>query len=68
MTLGEILFLVTLGAAAGYYAHASHLDQRAFTAIQNGMDAWTRRSAQIMLQEIDFTFPADSKLDQLAPA
>ena len=66
MTLGEILFLLTLGAAGGYYAHATHLDQKALAALQHGSDAWARRSAQIMLQEIDFTFPSDSKLDELA--
>ena len=66
MSLGEILFLLTLGGAAGYYVHASHLDRKVLTALQSGLDIQTRRSAQIMLQEIDFTFPADSKLDELA--
>lgn len=66
MTLGEILFLLAVGAGAGYYVHASHLDQRAFAVLNNGVDALTRRSAQIMLQEIDFTFPSDAKLDELA--
>jgi hypothetical protein len=66
MTLGEILFLLAVGGAAGYYVHAAGIDKKAVTALNSGLDSWTRRSAQIMLQEIDFTFPADAKLDELA--
>jgi hypothetical protein len=66
MTLGEILFILTVGAAGGYYIHASGLDKKAANALTTGMDAWTRRSAKIMLQEIDFTFPADPKIDAIA--
>lgn len=66
MSLGEILFLLVLGGAAGYAINNYGLDRRALTALQHGLDVQTRRSAQIMLQEIDFTFPADPKIDKLA--
>lgn len=66
MSLGEILFLVAIGGVAGYTIHANGFDKKAAAAVNNSLDAWTRRSARIMLQEIDFTFPSDSKLDELA--
>jgi hypothetical protein len=66
MRLGDILFLFTVGAVAGYTVHANGFDKKVSAAITTSMDNWTRRSAQIMLQEIDFTFPADTKIDELA--
>jgi hypothetical protein len=66
MTLGEVLFVLALGAAAGYAVNNYGLDRKAIAALNGSLDNWTRRSAQIMLQEIDFTFPSDAKLDSLA--
>ena len=66
MTLGEVLFVLAVGAGAGYAIHANGFDRKAIAALNSGLDSWTRRSAQIMLQEIDFNFPSDAKLDALA--
>lgn len=65
MTLGEIFFVLTVGLVAGYEINNYGLDKKLLNSVQKGLDAQTRRSAQIMLQEIDFTFPADAKLDAI---
>jgi hypothetical protein len=65
MTLGEILFLLTLGAAGGYCIHAYGLDKKVMDSISGGLEDWSRRSIGIMLEEIDVKFPAVS-LDEIA--
>jgi hypothetical protein len=66
MRISDIVFILAVGAVAGYQINNHGLDRKAMAALNQGVDNWTRRSAKIMLEEIDFTFPADSKLDALA--
>lgn len=61
----EIL-LIAYGAYLGYEIHRRELDKKLLAGIEKALDEHARRASRIMLQEIDFTFPSDSKLDELA--